>query len=72
MKFSFGCPPGTSGSPVLDLERKLVVSIGGEALTSEKVCQWLKSYDARIRCLAVRKEGGKKEEETEATANWGK
>ncbi len=70
MKFDFHCPEGTSGSPVLDTDRNLVVSIGGEALLSSDVCQWVKAQDARVKCLVVR--GTKQEKETEATAAWGK
>lgn len=71
---------GTSGSPILDVQRKLVVSVEsgpmhgngnqGGALVSSEVCQWVKSHDASIKCLRI--EGGKTEKETSKTANWGK
>ena len=70
--------PGTSGSPVLDVQRKLVVSVSsgpirggteGGGLISAEVCQWVKSHDASVKCLAV--EGGAKYEETGKTAAWG-
>lgn len=72
--------PGTSGSAVLDVERKLVVSvtsgpIHGEAvhgggLISAEVCQWVKSQDVSVKCLAV--EGGAIYAPTPKTATWGK
>lgn len=70
MKFDFDCPQGTSGSPVLDTDRNLVVSIGGEALLSDDVCQWVKTYDAQVKCLVAR--GNTGYQETSATASWGK
>ncbi len=69
---------GTSGSPVLDVQRRLVVSVSsgpirseteGGGLISAEVCQWVKSHDASVKCLAV--EGGAKYEETGKTAAWG-
>lgn len=72
--------PGSSGSPVLDLQRKLIVSVTsgpihgdnvhGGGLISQEVCQWVKSHDASVKCLAVY--GGKSYQETDKTSDWGK
>ncbi|MCQ2410862.1 MAG: hypothetical protein MJ053_05215 [Elusimicrobiaceae bacterium] len=60
--------PGTSGSPIFDTQRKLVVTTAngstGEAsnqlnlggLIDQAVCQWTKSYDRAVKCL-VRHDG---------------
>ena len=57
--------PGTSGSPIFDTQRKVVVSvasgvdrdgynIGG--LIDNSLCQWAKSHDSNVKCL-VRHDG---------------
>ena len=76
--FGFPLYPGTSGSPILDMQRKLVVSVASGSsqtvsyggLISDKVCQWVKSHDASVKCLVV--QGGAIYEETASTAAWGR
>lgn len=78
--FSLKVVPGTSGSPILDTKRNLVVSVASTSdlstlraqggLISEQVCNWVKSHDARVKCLVVL--GGSIYSETNQTANWGK
>ena len=76
--FSTHAKPGTSGSPFLDTQRKLLVSVdsgpmGGNdsgGLISEQVCLWVKSHDARVKCLVA--SGGKQYQETEIATAWGR
>ncbi len=83
--FNMKSVKGTSGSPVLDVVSKLVVTVvngttdhsygnqGGftkGGLISKDVCQWVKSYDSSVKCLAV--EGGASYAETDKTAKWGR
>lgn len=83
LRFALESHSGTSGSPILDVSRNLVVSVmsvsdetknisqGG--LISDKVCNWVKSHDSRVKCVCVIGGGeGAIYEETDETANWGK
>ena len=78
--FNLKVVPGTSGSPILDTQRNLVVSVASLSdlnqlraqggLISAEVCQWVKSHDASVKCLAVY--GGATYAETPKTAGWGR
>ena len=79
--FGFASAAGASGSPILDVQRHLVVSVESGAneestnlggLISAEVCQWVKSHDATVKCLAVECEGCPGYAETAETAAWGK
>jgi len=55
-----GFHAGTSGSPVFDSQRKLVVSVAsgvmgdgsnGGGLIDQTLCQWVKGHDSNAKCL---------------------
>lgn len=80
--FALPIVSGTSGSPIFDAQRNLVVSVASVGddqngrtqggLIDEKVCQWVKSYDSNVKCLVVLCDNCPAYGETEGTAAWGK
>lgn len=66
-------PQGTSGSPIFDTERKLVVSVASGVaanndntggLIDESLCQWVKKHDSKVKCLVRHENEVPNEQET--------
>ena len=71
--------PGTSGSPVFDTQRKVVVSVAsgviadgsnGGGLIDKSLCQWVKSHDRAVKCLV--RHGNDNQQESPETSAWGR